>query len=162
MTYQDVCERQRCIDPAHLLHQLVPMIPRLYTCIPFCPSCIILLALASLSCSLACANISLTFMNSSVEARAFGPLNSILPTAAGGGGVSCLVPRGFRMSNTCWRCPGARTCASGWFVGRVEAISMATTALTMSMNCWALFNVTMGSGGTFGLLGGMVGCASAV
>jgi hypothetical protein len=43
----------------------------------------------------------------------------------------------------------------------VGAISMATTVLTISINCWALFNVTTCSDeGRFGLLGGVVGCAT--
>lgn len=73
-----------------------------------------------------------------------------------------MVLRDLRMSKNCWTCSVVRSCASGWFVGGVEAISMATNALTMSMNCWALLNVTMGSDDGFGLLGGVVGCARAV
>jgi hypothetical protein len=39
---------------------------------------------------------------------------------------------------------------------------MATTALTKSINSWALLNVTTCSdGGRLGLLGGVLGCASA-
>jgi len=161
-THQGVCERQRRIDPVHSLHRLVPMIPQFYICIPFCPSCIYLISAGSLNCSPVCTNISMTFLKSSVDARAFGSLNSTLSTMAGGGGVSCLVPRDLRKSKNCWTCSVVTICWSGWFVGEVEAISMVTTALTMSMNCWALLNVTMGSDDGFGLLGGVVGCARAV
>jgi hypothetical protein len=42
-----------------------------------------------------------------------------------------------------------------------EAICMATTALTMSINSWAFLNVTTRSDdGRLGLLGGVLGCAT--
>jgi hypothetical protein len=45
------------------------------------------------------------------------------------------------------------------FVTGVEAISMATMALTISISCWALLNVTICSDDDgFGLLGGALGC----
>ena len=41
----------------------------------------------------------------------------------------------------------------------VEAISMATMALTISISCWELLNVTICSDDDgFGLLGGVPGC----
>jgi hypothetical protein len=44
----------------------------------------------------------------------------------------------------------------------LEAISMATMALTISINSWALLNVTTCSDdGRFGLLGGVLCCAGA-
>jgi hypothetical protein len=36
---------------------------------------------------------------------------------------------------------------------------MATMAVTISMNCWALLKVTTCSDESFGLLGGVLGCA---
>ena len=46
--------------------------------------------------------------------------------------------------------------------GEEEAICMATMALTMSINSWALLNVTTCSDdGRLGLLGGVLGCARA-
>ena len=115
-----------------------------------------------LDCNLAYTYTSLTFLNSSVDPRAFSCSDSTLATAAGGGGVSCLVPRDLRMSKNGWTYSIVTSCGSGWIIGGVEAMSMATTALTMSMNCWALLSVTMGSDDGFGLLGGVVGCARAV
>jgi hypothetical protein len=60
------------------------MIPRLYTYTPFCPSYIIL-ALARLDYNPAYIYTSLTFLNSSVEARAFGSSDLTLSIAVGGG-----------------------------------------------------------------------------
>jgi hypothetical protein len=48
--------------------------------------------------------ISLTFLNSSIEARVFGSLDSTLSVAAGGVGGPCSV---------------ATICGDGWFVGNV-------------------------------------------
>jgi hypothetical protein len=94
------------------------MIPRLYTYIPFCPSYMVL-ALTRLDCSPAYIYTSLTFLNSSVEARAFGSSDLTLSTAAGGGGGPCLVLRDLRMSKNCWTCSVVIICGDSWFIGNV-------------------------------------------
>jgi hypothetical protein len=102
---------------------------------------------------------SWTVLNSSLEARALGTSPVALDGFPGGGGGPCLAMRDLRISKNCWTCSVVTICDDVWFVGDV---CMATTALTMSINSWALLNVTTCSdGGRFGLLGGVLGCASA-
>jgi len=65
-----------------------------------------------------------------------------------------LVLRDLRMSKNCWACSVVRAYTDGWravllvgkrelahFEAGEEAICMATMALTILMNCWALLNV---------------------
>jgi hypothetical protein len=59
------------------------------------------LALARLEYSPAYIYTSLTFLNSSIEARAFSSSDLTLLVAAGGGGGPCLVLRDLRMSKNC-------------------------------------------------------------
>jgi len=59
---------------------------------------------------------SLTVLNSSLEARAFGspdPSDGLV----GGGGGPCWVLRDLRMSKNCWTYSVVTTCAGGWFAG---------------------------------------------
>jgi hypothetical protein len=80
-----------------------------------------------------------------------------------------VVLSDWRMSKNCWTCSVVTTCDDVWFVGEQvhfeageEAICMATTALTISINSWALLNVTTRSeDGRLGLLGGVLGRARA-
>jgi hypothetical protein len=101
---------------------------------------------------------SLTVLNSSLEARAFGSPDS-LDGFAGGGVGPCLVLSDWSMSKNCWTCSVVTIGDDVWFAGD-EAICMATTALTISINSWALLNViTRSDDGRLGLLGGVHGRA---
>ena len=120
---------------------------------------------------------SFTVLNSSLDARdttSSGSVSSEVVDSESSDSLSesadfALVS----FSKSCSRCPTVRGCADVWRVGFSggareqahfeagrEATCMATTALTISMNCCALFNVTICSDdGRFGLLGGVLGCA---